>query len=675
MKKLYGFLSVILLLLMIVFMTNCTKDENPIQIEIPTIKTQTIVGYVQKGPFVSGSSVTVFDLLADLSATGKSYNAPITDNKGTFELNNITLSSNYISLKADGFYFNEVSGKQTAAQITMYALSDTTGKSVINVNVLTHLEKARVEYLMKNTKTFTESKIQAQKEILAIFNIEKSDIKTSENLNISETGNDNGILLAISSIVQGTHTESELTELLSGISNDLKEDGILNSETLGTDLINQAIALDTVLIKNNLTRRYNHEGTVVTIPGFGKYIATFISKTKFVASTPVVTTKNIVGYAQKGPFINGSSVTVFDLQSDLSATGKSYNSQITDNKGTFQLNNIALSSNYINLRADGFYFNEISGQQSAAQITLYALSDITGKTDINVNIMTHLEKARVEYLIKNGKSFADSKIQAQKEILAIFDIEKSDMQTSENLNISESGDNNGILLAISAIFQGYRSESEMTELLSNISNDIKEDGILNSAPLGSALINHAIILDAVSIKSNLTKRYSEIGATATIPDFGKYIANFISKTQFVVTQSLITYPVTGLHGANILSLSTTKYGSGMGVTFSLAAKVAKGTTLKIKITSLSADTTTINPTDTTQVGTIVRKAQWYYALGTGINWSITTFDEGNSTQTFTAIESDKSCDLTMFFDKGSFKIEYFEMNSTVPTKTKTITCN
>ena len=212
--------------------------------------------------------------------------------------------------------------------------------------------------------------------------------------------------------------------------------------------------------------------------------------------------QNIIGYAQKGPFINGSSVTIYDLQSDLSATGKSYNSQIIDNKGTFQLSNISLSSNYVGLRADGFYYNEISGQQSTSQITLYALSDITGKSDINVNILTHLEKSRVEYLMKNGKSFADSKIQAQKEILTIFNIDKSDIKTSENLNISESGDDNGILLAISSILQGYRSESEMTELLSNISNDIKEDGILNSETLGSALINHAIILDTVSIKNN-----------------------------------------------------------------------------------------------------------------------------------------------------------------------------
>ena len=194
--------------------------------------------------------------------------------------------------------------------------------------------------------------------------------------------------------------------------------------------------------------------------------------------------QSLIGYAQKGPMINGSSVTVFDLRSDLSPSGKSYSSQITDNKGTFQLDNISLSSDYVSLRADGFYFNEISGEQSASQITLYALSDISGNSDININILTHLEKPRIEYLMNKGKSFAESKTQAQKEILGIFNIVMSNIRTSENLNLSESGDDNGILLAISSILQGYRSESELTELLSNISNDIKEDGTMDSEALG-----------------------------------------------------------------------------------------------------------------------------------------------------------------------------------------------
>jgi hypothetical protein len=376
-------------------------------------------------------------------------------------------------------------------------------------------------------------------------------------------------------------------------------------------------------------------------------------------------TETLIGFAQKGPFINGSSVTVFDLNMDLSPSGKSYNSQITDNKGTFQLNDIALSSDYVSLRADGYYFNEISGEQSPSQITLYALSDISGHSDININIMTHLEKSRVEYLINTGKPFSESKAQAQKEIMSIFNIQKSDIRTSENLNLSEVGDDNGILLAISSILQGYRTESEVTELLSNISNDIKEDGKLDSEALGSQLINHAINLDTNSIKNNLARRYSDIGATSTIPIFGRYISNFISKTEFVITQQPLSYPETGINGDNILSLSQTTYTGGYETYHSLAAQLARGTSLKIKISSIFSNGDT----------GIIIKPLWYYSYGSEINWAVSNFDADTYSQTFSSIESGKSCDLSMIFEQGSFLIEYFEKNATIPTRTKTITCN
>jgi len=78
--------------------------------------------------------------------------------------------------------------------------------------------------------------------------------------------------------------------------------------------------------------------------------------------------EKLSGYVQKGPFINGTSIIINELEKDLSQTGKSFNSQIIDNRGSFAVNNIELASDFISLRADGFYFNEILGQQSSSQI-------------------------------------------------------------------------------------------------------------------------------------------------------------------------------------------------------------------------------------------------------------------------------------------------------------------
>jgi hypothetical protein len=380
---------------------------------------------------------------------------------------------------------------------------------------------------------------------------------------------------------------------------------------------------------------------------------------------------DLTGFVQKGPFINGSSVTVFDLSRDLSPTGRTYNDQIMDNKGTFELDNITLSSDYVNLRADGFYYNEITGVQSNAQITLYALSDISDKSNINVNVLTHLEKARVEYLIENGESFTDAKKQAQREILAIFNIEESTNHSSETMSIIEAGAANGILLAISAILQGYRSDSELTSLLADISNDIREDGVLDNETLGTSLIDQAILVDTSSVKTNLYNRYESLGTSLSMPGFGKFISSFIANSKFEITESPINYPDTSLYGDNILSLTKTNYAGGLSTAHSLAADLPAGIDLKIRITAIDTGKTVILGDTITPVPVPL----FGYDPFSNTNWAIPSFDNVKYSQTFTAIDSDKSCELEMFFEAGSFKIEYFEMNSVLPKRIKIITFN
>ena len=121
--------------------------------------------------------------------------------------------------------------------------------------------------------------------------------------------------------------------------------------------------------------------------------------------SPEIKKEKISGYLQKGPFLNGTQISMYELDSKLAQTGKVFNVTITDNKGSFEIDNITLSSNFVYLSADGFYYNEIAGAVSSAPLKLTALSDITDISTINVNILTHLEKRRIEYLVKQGKGF------------------------------------------------------------------------------------------------------------------------------------------------------------------------------------------------------------------------------------------------------------------------------
>lgn len=242
--------------------------------------------------------------------------------------------------------------------------------------------------------------------------------------------------------------------------------------------------------------------------------------------------EKINGYVQKGPFLSGTSVTVYELSESLVATGKNFPSQISDNQGIFEINNVDLVSEYVLLKADGFYFNEVTNGSSAAQLTLYALSDLTDKTSLNINILSTLERNRVEYLVSVGKTFVEAKEQAQAEILSIFEFNKPDILESEQLDIAETGDDNAILLAISVILQGHLSVAELSELIANISNDMKEDGVLTNQISGEKLIFNAHKLNPVQIRKNLEDRYKALSMNVTIPDFEKYIEQFIENSDF-----------------------------------------------------------------------------------------------------------------------------------------------
>ncbi len=284
------------------------------------------------------------------------------------------------------------------------------------------------------------------------------------------------------------------------------------------------------------------------------------------------------GVIQKGPFLNGSAITVTEFSTNLVQTGKKYSSQILDNAGTFEIKNVEFATSIVELRADGFYFNEVINTNSDTQLTLYSLTDLNDGTIINVNLLSTLEKIRVEYLTSNGSEFHDAKEQAQKEILDIFEMEKTGMLFSENLDITQSGDDNAVLFAISVILQGYLKAADLAELVANIGTDIRKDGVLNSQTLGSALINNARTLRLEEIKENTENRYEALGLNIETPDFGKYVKNFIARTKFTATNN-ITYPVTYASMLNVLNDSSFVVQSG--IKYAIAAQLPLGTSVRI----------------------------------------------------------------------------------------------
>lgn len=366
-----------------------------------------------------------------------------------------------------------------------------------------------------------------------------------------------------------------------------------------------------------------------------------------------LTEYSLAGHVQKGPYNNGTSITINELKKDLTQTGKNYSSQIIDNKGTFELNNIHFASSYVELKANGFYFNEVLNQTSSAQLTLYALSDIKDKTTLNVNALSYLEKGRIQYLVSNGSPFIDAKSQAQKEVLAIFGIDATSTHSSEELDITADGDENAVLLAASVILQGYLSIAELSELLANISTDIREDGILDSELLGSQLINTALKLNLDKIRKNIEARYETMGQQITVANFEKYITNFIEKSEYQPTEK-IEYPKTGAYGLNVLSEENASFPKG---DYSMKAILPDEFTLKVEM---------------------IGDNFAYYSFQENSGWTQTNYNEYTQT---TTLESNRSgeIDLKMaslideFNPMATFKI--YENGALEPTRVKQINYN
>lgn len=361
----------------------------------------------------------------------------------------------------------------------------------------------------------------------------------------------------------------------------------------------------------------------------------------------VIFKSGISGVVQKGPFLNGSSIEIYELDETLTPTGKSFSTQIMDNSGLFEVNDVSLVSPYIQIKATGYYFNEITGKNSDAPVILTALTDISAKTSVNVNVLSHLAKSRIEYLVKTeGKTFLEAKSQAEQEVLAIFFITENTITNFEDLNISENGEENAILLAISVILQGFRNESDLSDLLANVITDIRQDGGLNNPALGSAIINDARLCNLQKIREHLENRYANLVIIAEVPNFELYVEHFIETATYEITNH-IEYPEFSGYGENILFGDKTIFSSAL----SMAAFLPPGTSLTI----------------------VIKGGVWSYAFmpDPPINWAINQYQ--NETQTFTAIESGRLCDLSFsWMDNETHIIEYYENNSQTPTKIKTI---
>src|SRR5574344_1444915 len=238
---------------------------------------------------------------------------------------------------------------------------------------------------------------------------------------------------------------------------------------------------------------------------------------------------SLSGQVQKGPFIKGSRVTAYELENGrtLAQTGKNFTGVIQSDNGQFDISTVTLASQYAILQATGYFRSEVTGGKSNSQLTLKAITDLTSRSTVNVNLLTHLEYDRVEYLVKTeGMRVLAAKKQAEKEIFAAFGIDAEAFGYSEDLSVLDTGDANAALLAVSILLLRNNSDADLTQELTEFSQDLAADGAWDDAETKSAIADWAHALDSADHFAAFRKNVSGWGISGTVPAFEKYMTVF-----------------------------------------------------------------------------------------------------------------------------------------------------
>lgn len=245
---------------------------------------------------------------------------------------------------------------------------------------------------------------------------------------------------------------------------------------------------------------------------------------------------NIKGAIQKGPFVQSSNITIQPLNQNLKPIGQTYTTLTIDDSGVFELDDV--NSKYVEIIATGYYFDEVEGKISDGPLTLRAIADLKEGKQTNVNLLTSLTYNRIKHLVTNAhKSILEATQQAEKELYDVLGI-PAELQPNvgcETMNISQVGDANGLLLAVSAVLQEGRSVGELTEYIAKFSTDFADDGQVENTILERFNLDGGHLFDFKdSVSTNLTNRYLSLGIECEIPEFEKYLSYFDNANKYCI---------------------------------------------------------------------------------------------------------------------------------------------
>lgn len=238
----------------------------------------------------------------------------------------------------------------------------------------------------------------------------------------------------------------------------------------------------------------------------------------------VPTVHIVKGKVEKGPLVRGSQIDMRTLDQYMVPTGNSYTATIENNTGDFNFGSLKVNTPYAKLTADGYFFNEVDGKLSTGTIKLDAIVDLSDNSTVNVNVLTHLKSKRINHLIANeGKTFKEANEQAQRELLTQFGLQGYATKDASKFSITSGDDAAGALIAVSSLILSDRSEAEIVEYLSLLSNEFSTTGTFSDTTKEKLKSTRNYLngrLDVIA--TNIKERYKELGYEVDVKDLASF---------------------------------------------------------------------------------------------------------------------------------------------------------
>lgn len=261
--------------IVMVLFTACSGGKEDIK---PVSYDVNISGHVEKGPILSGTEIKLTCVRGYNEVTLAEDKTTVTDNLGSFSFKGSQADTKYIGLSASGTYFNEVTGAVSSKPYELGAYVDITKTSTVNINLLTTIAYNVASFIMvgdgfRERYLIEDASRIAQERVINAFRLDAFGITDLTKLSISNGDDSAAALLAVSSMLLSTRSETSLGQLLTGIRNELGMEGELSPSTKAT-LLQDARYVATIhdQIEKNVMDYYAKQGKTLTVKNITKYL-------------------------------------------------------------------------------------------------------------------------------------------------------------------------------------------------------------------------------------------------------------------------------------------------------------------------------------------------------------------------------------------------------------------